>query len=370
MDKKVLALTAAAAVVIGGSAFAVSRLRPSDSPVAAVPSSSGAGTVVSSVQQSITELAETVQNVVDTVTESTAAETTATQWQMSQYSPADDTTQRTTEPVTEVTAEESTTEAVTEEESTKKSGRTTKEKTTKASKTTTTAATPKSTARTSSGDLPKDMSIKGLYLLGYDSIGTKKYIYNDDKNAAQAKFGYNRFYDSAAGLLDFHIDTCRLAFKNYNGKDWMIQLWKGTYITGDIGTVGCEIGLYNRTAGKWGGTFDHYDCAKEADWLNMEMTLLWDDEYNGNYKAQFTRNYGTYWWPTGFVDGQLRNIKDTSCLRVLGRITFTDEDMAKLFEASLADVGFKKAGTFDPTVPDTYRRYVCDVIFCWQDVRD
>lgn len=237
----------------------------------------------------------------------------------------------------------------------------------------TTAAEEGTTAseiRTSSGTLPKDMTITDLYYQGYDVYGLKKYLFNNDKDCTQSKFGYNRFYDSAASLIDFHIDTCRLYINDYEDKNWMIQMWKGTYITGDIGTVGCEIGLYNRPKGKSGGLANHYNCAKESDWLNMEMTFLWDDEYNGNYKAQFTRTYGKYWWPTGFVDGQLRNVKDTSCLRVLGRITFKDELMAELFEKALTDTGFSKVSTFNPTVKDTFKRFVCDVIFCWQDARD
>jgi hypothetical protein len=233
-----------------------------------------------------------------------------------------------------------------------------------------TETTTKKNVQTSSGTLAQDMTIMGLRKQGYDVYGTKKYIYNDDKNARQAKYGYNRFYDSAASLIDFHIETCRIAFKNYAGKDWMIQLWKGTYISDDeIGTVGCEIGLYNRTAGKYGGMFDHYNCAEQADWLNMEMTMLWDDDYDGNYSAQFTRTYDIYWWPTGFVDGQLRNRNDTSSIRVLGRITFKDSEMAEKFDAALSSVGFRKVTNFDPTVKDTYKRQICDVIFVWQDVR-
>ncbi len=225
------------------------------------------------------------------------------------------------------------------------------------------------TVITSSGDLPKDMTLAGLYKQGYDTFGRKKYIYNNDKDCAQSAFGYNRFYDKAAGLLDFHIDTCRMKINDYDGRDWMIQFWKGTYITGDIGTVGCEIGLYNRKHGKSGGLVDHYACAEEPDWLPMEMTLLWDENYDGNFKAQFTRNYTYYWWPTGFVDGQLRNVKDTTCLRVLGRITFKDNVMADKFAESLANVGFSEVSTFNLR-KDTFKQYLCDVIFCWQDARD
>ncbi len=233
-----------------------------------------------------------------------------------------------------------------------------------------TETTTKKNVQTSSGVLAPDMTINGLRKQGFAVFSTGQYIYNDDKNAKQAKFGYNRFYDKAASMIDFYIDTCRITFKNYAGKDWMIQLWKGTYITDpEIGTVGCEIGLYNRKAGTYGGLYDHYNCATEPDWLYMEMSMLWDDDYDGVFTPQFTRTYDKYWWPTGFVDGQLQNKKDTSCIRVLGRITFKDSEMAELFDAALSRVGFKKVTTFDPDFKDTYKRQICDVIFCWQDAR-
>ena len=233
-----------------------------------------------------------------------------------------------------------------------------------------TESTTKKDVQTSSGVLAPDMTINGLRKQGYGVFSTGQYIYNDDKNAKQAKFGYNRFYDKAASLIDFYIDTCRITFKNYAGKDWMIQLWKGTYISDpEIGTVGCEIGLYNRKAGTYGGMYDHYNCAEEPDWLYMEMSMLWDDDYDGVFTPQFTRTYDKYWWPTGFVDGQLQNKKDTSCIRVLGRISFKDSEMAELFDAALSRVGFKKVTTFNPDFKDTYKRQICDVIFCWQDAR-
>lgn len=266
-----------------------------------------------------------------------------------------------------------------EEETTAKTETTTKAaetqtQTSTQAKTETTTKAPETTTKkdvqTSSGVLASDMTINGLRKEGYAVFSTGQYIYNDDKNAKQAKFGYNRFYDKAASLIDFYIDTCRVTFKNYDGRDWMIQMWKGTYITDpEIGTVGCEIGLYNRKAGTYGGLYDHYDCAQEPDWLYMEMSMLWDDDDDGVYTPQFTRTYDKYWWPTGFVDGQLKNKKDTSCLRVLGRITFKDSEMAELFDAALSRVGFKKVTSFNPEFKDTYKRQICDVIFCWQDAR-
>ena len=101
----------------------------------------------------------------------------------------------------------------------------------------------------------------------------------------------------------------------------------------------------------------------------MEMTVMWDEFGNGEYLPQLTRNYTEYWWATGFVDGQLANRNDSSPLRILGRITFKDEEMAVKFEEALVKKGFTRVSTFTPDVIDTYKRYGNDVIFLWQDVR-
>lgn len=217
--------------------------------------------------------------------------------------------------------------------------------------------------------LPDDMSFTNLWYQGYDVIGKKQYIFNDDKdpNCMQANFGYNWMYDVGANLIDFHIDTCKLPF-TYNGKQYRIQLWKGQYISGEIGTVGGEIGLYTREKGKY-YTPDHYDCAPKNEWIYMEMTCYWDEAGNGDYKPQFTRKYDLFWWATGFVDGQLANLKDTHPLRILGRLTFKDVAQATAFADALASKGFSSVGTFRPDVPDTFKRYGKDVIFLWQDVR-
>lgn len=221
----------------------------------------------------------------------------------------------------------------------------------------------------SNGKLPKDMSFSGLNSMGYKVYGTKEYIYNDDTDPAcvQARFGYNRLYDWGAQLIDFSIDTARMKFV-YGEKEYMIQIWKGQYISGEMGTVGGEVGLYTRPKGTV-STIGHYNCAPYEEWLNMEMTVLWDEEGNGNYIPQLTRAYNLHWWPTGFVFGQLADKKDSDPLRVLCRITFNEEGMAQEFAQALAQEGFESVSSFDPTVKDTFKIHGKDVIFIWQDVR-
>ncbi len=222
-------------------------------------------------------------------------------------------------------------------------------------------------AVTPSGNLPQDMSFAGLSLMGYDVIGQKPYIYNDDKDPEcfQKNFGYNPLYDWGAQLIDFSIETTKLDF-NYDNKQYRIQLWKGQYISGSIGTVGGEIGVYTRPRGSIG---EHYNCATEDDWLKMEMTVYWDEFDNGEYLPQFTRNYNDFWWATGFVDGQLKNRKDSNTLRVLGRITFESEEQAIAFDEAMSKKGFTKVEEFSPYEIDTYKRYGKDVIFLWQNIR-
>lgn len=218
-------------------------------------------------------------------------------------------------------------------------------------------------------DLPADMSFAGLSGKGYNVIGGKAYIYNNDKNpnSPQRRFGFNRIYDSLAGVADFTIETVRLQFV-YGGKDWMIQLWKGQYISGDIGTVGGEVGIYTRPEGTV-SAIGHYSCAEEEDWLYLECTCFWDEALNGNYLPQYTRNYNKYWWATGYVDGQLSNKRNNNELRLLTRITFKSVDMAKEFEKALAGEGFAATENFNPYAVETYKRSGKDVIFVWQNAR-
>lgn len=223
---------------------------------------------------------------------------------------------------------------------------------------------------TPTAGLPSDMTFAGLYKSGYNVIGLKSYIYNDDKDpeCMQKHFGYSPTYDALAGLIDFSIDTTRIDFK-YEGKPYRIQLWKGQYISGSVGTVGGEIGVYTRTPGKIYLDPQFYDCAAEEDWLKMEMTILWDENGDGNYLPQFTRNYDDFWWATGFVDGQLKDLNDSNSLRLLGRLTFESEEQAQLFAEGLKKAGFTQVSTFNPNSPDTFKIYGKDVMLLWQYVR-
>jgi hypothetical protein len=85
-------------------------------------------------------------------------------------------------------------------------------------------------------------------------------IYYSQMNPLQRKFGFNRVYDMAAPLAGMIYSTKRIEFE-YEGREWMIQIWKGQYGI----TSGAEIGLYNRDPER---NFQ-YDCADDEDLIEM-----------------------------------------------------------------------------------------------------
>mgnify|MGYP003307072739 CR=1 FL=1 len=191
------------------------------------------------------------------------------------------------------------------------------------------------------------------------------FYYTDDKDCWQSNLGFTQVYDNLAVISMMYYDTVRTTFE-YENKEWMIQIWKGQYISGSIGTIGGEIGVYTRPKGSIG---EHYNCATEDDWLKMEMTVYWDEFDNGEYLPQFSRNYDDFWWCTGFVDGQLKNRRDSNTMRILCRITFESVEQAEAFDSSMGKKGFTKVEDFSPYEIDTYKRSGKDVIFLWQNIR-
>ncbi len=159
--------------------------------------------------------------------------------------------------------------------------------------------------------------------------GLAGYLFNADGNFFftsddpwQRNFGYNQAFDTAAPFVSIYMDTLRLKFR-YEGKDWMIQLWKGQY---GLAFVGAEIGVYTKPLDR---EVDHYDAASDEDALYMSMTGYRDDQ------MIFSREYTKYWWCTGFVPGQLKKFSDRSELAVKCRITAKDENMLESMVSQL-----------------------------------
>lgn len=67
-------------------------------------------------------------------------------------------------------------------------------------------------------------------------------IFYSETDSWQRNFGFMSFYDAAAAFTGMYYDTMRLKF-NYEGRDWMFQIWKGRYGI----TTGGEMGIYYKS---------------------------------------------------------------------------------------------------------------------------
>lgn len=170
-------------------------------------------------------------------------------------------------------------------------------------------------------------------------------IYYSQMNPLQRKFGFNRVYDMAAPLAGMIYRTKRIEFE-YDGREWMIQIWKGQYGI----TSGAEIGLYNRDPER---NFQ-YDCADDEDLIEMQF-----DFYNTN-EYVFSRGPEKHWWLTGF---KVFHAGVPILIDLDMTLTFTDKQMANAFVKSL-----KKSTTSDLSSlmdPMTYKQTGSTVEIHW-----
>lgn len=180
-------------------------------------------------------------------------------------------------------------------------------------------------------------------------------------DALQRSFGYAYGYDAAALGMSAVLD-CEPIFFDYDGKHWMIELWKGQYGL----ESGCEIGVYTRPIGSTGVGYalldatvgqrpgdtvaSHnlfYDCAADADMLQLSATLHRDGE------VLFTRGPEVHWWLTGFKWGVL---SDPSQLSVDVAVTLKDDAMCQAFMAGIAGRPYPGLQVEGTTVSFTFDR--------------
>ncbi|MBR3438856.1 MAG: DUF4474 domain-containing protein, partial [Clostridia bacterium] len=195
------------------------------------------------------------------------------------------------------------------------------------------------------------------------------YFYTDDKDCWQYGYGYNEVYDQAAGFAVMFIDKVRIRF-DYDGKAYMIQLWKGQY--GWV-FVGAEIGVYTsnefKTADINQADINHYQCADKSDWLNMSMDVYWDSTKNGSYDRIFSRPYTKYWWCTGFKFGTLNRFSSPITELIMkARITFKSATQASLFTSGMRRAGFRGASSAGSLSNDSIFQSGSDVYFRWYSV--
>ncbi len=158
---------------------------------------------------------------------------------------------------------------------------------------------------------------KGMLGLGFNFNFKDMLIYTV-VDAWTREFGFAVMYDIIAnttGIYDY--ETRRYHF-DYDGLEWMIQVWKGTYY---FVTNGAEVGIYNRVPGEELGTF--YNCATNEQMMEMSMKL----SYKG--KELFSMRPQKHWWLTGFhLSG---TVYDPASLTLEYSIVFPNAQMLKAF---------------------------------------
>ena len=176
-------------------------------------------------------------------------------------------------------------------------------------------------------------------LLSYRLKPEEGYAYNT-KYAFQWLFGFNVVYDALSIFAGCFYDTIRCKF-SYEGRDWMVQLWKGAYLF-DLCTGG-EIGFYSKAS--WLPA-EHYQGAVKSDWIGMEFSIY------HNQDKLFTRPMEDNWWATGYKFHILTAALNSPRMNCTmdATLRFQNEEMAALFAQALAEKGFS-----DEDLPfDTY----------------
>ncbi len=195
------------------------------------------------------------------------------------------------------------------------------------------------------------------------------YYYTEDKTAWQTLFGFSKFYDYMAPISDMEYDHLRM-FYTYDGQDFLMEFWKGHY----GGFVGCELGLYHRDAQGLGkDIFDFYATADEKYWPVMDLAFYRQQNEGDapeDYKLEFKRPVDRYWWCTGFIPGELRELRPADELRAEATMTFIDKEMADCAAKAMEEAGFIPCDTAENLPLDAFCQNGESITFKWQNLTE
>lgn len=177
----------------------------------------------------------------------------------------------------------------------------------------------------------RDDGQRGIVAIGFDYDATQG-IYFSAHDPWMRKLGYCEFYDQLAPRFGYTLDTRRFKF-DYDGYEWMFQVWKGEYLWC---ATGAEMGLYYREPGST-LTDDFYNTVPDEKMIDMEMTLY----HNGKYK--FKREMEKTWWQTGFVFCYMCEPEEVT---VEARVEFPNSEMRDAFLIALEEQGYVPGETY------------------------
>lgn len=151
-------------------------------------------------------------------------------------------------------------------------------------------------------------------------------LFYSRRDAWQRDFGYCALYDQLAPHLQL-VFNCEPVYFDYEGRTWLIELWKGQY---GINT-GAEIGVYHADGLLAPEEYSSalFQAAEDSELLGLSMELQKGDQ------SLFQRSQ-RHWWLTGFLMGCFSRPED---LTLNVSITFPDCEMMDAFLQALIDLG-------------------------------
>lgn len=192
---------------------------------------------------------------------------------------------------------------------------------------------------------------------GYSYVSAQD-IFTTRRNAWQRGFGYRAIYDKNAIHLNMVFD-CLPVYFDYDGKTWLIELWKGQYGI----CTGCEIGVYHA---------DRILSEKERDSALFRsvgdggMPRLSLILFHG--RRTLARLSAKHWWLTAFLIGHFSNPSELS---LHAAIVLPAPAMASAFYEGLVNTGFDPCGitVCGRTVSFTFTKPVSAAGF-WRRLRE
>ena len=173
-------------------------------------------------------------------------------------------------------------------------------------------------------DWAHPMVSNAIYAAGF-KYNADQAIYMTRHQALQRKFGFNNIYDKMAAPVGMAIEVEPVRFE-YDGKGYMVELWKGQYFS----AIGAEIGFYVGTKLTIAGE-RHYRCATTDEELDIAFTLK-----NDGYPEYSVS--GKHWWLTGFKLGIFAHPEQLTLEDI--EITFQSTGMAEAFAEALNLLGY------------------------------
>ncbi len=177
---------------------------------------------------------------------------------------------------------------------------------------------------------------KGVGLIGY-AYDMNAGVFYATGEGFQREFGYAEMYDRVAVVGTMPLDTTRIKF-NYDGKDWMVQFWKGFY---GLVFAGCEIGIYNRPEGM-GDDFSAYNVVTQEYYQDFTIEFFYNNPDKstlfGKAEPDFTRSTRT-WWFTAF-EPSINVSPSTNVPKMKFKCTmkFNDPGLYKAYVEAMKDV--------------------------------